>query len=241
MKIDKIKSHISSWINDYITKYNKKGIVIGVSDDIGSLLLLYLSKLSLAPTIAVKLTNNSEILNLIELNNICSLIDPSSGTPSFHLGLFTEMGVLHTITDSNNYINVGSICKNDYLITRSYHKYLTGATDILPLADLKYSQIVFLLDNIIIHNRKLWEDIKNLSDINRSIKNNDISDSQIEWAMSQNEKYNIISNETDPVRNKAWLSYTKRQRECIALLHQIEKKTRHKQLYLPICKIPSNI
>ena len=61
---------------------------------------------------------------------------------------------------------------------------------------------------------------------------------EIEWADRQNQKTNIITSDIDPVKNKAWMGYTGRQRVVIAKMHAIEKVTRHKHNpNIPICKL----
>ena len=128
--------------------------------------------------------------------------------------------------DSKNGLIVGTLTRNEGHLLRKYHKYGKGACDIFPIADLYHSEIVDILDFLNIPN--IFDE--KIDEI--------LTYSDVEWADRENERSGIIEKDEDP-KNKSsgWFRFTLKQKEIISRLHQIEKRTRHKRITAPICKV----
>ena len=128
------------------------------------------------------------------------------------------------VAEANNGIIVETYSLSDMFL-RSYKKSQIG--DILPLGDLHLTEVQELYRHADINHTHIeFFDIKKWTPID------------IEWATKQDDVYNIISDEKDPVRHREWGRYSTGQREMIAEMHQIEKKTRHKvNPNIPICHV----
>ena len=160
-----------------------------------------------------------------------------------------------------NGLIVGTGNRSENNLIRYFHKYGNGCVDILPIADIFKSEVYELfayMTNIILRsnndNIKVYDGPKGALEIFTASPTGDLygensktdeeelglSYDEIEWADRQNIINNIINSEEDPVRNKAWLGYSSRQRQVIAKIHAMEKATRHKVNFnLPICEVRS--
>ena len=113
----------------------------------------------------------------------------------------------------------------DNIFMRTYNKNHFG--DILPLGDLYLIEVHALYkyldlgdDKVSLLGARGW------------------GPSDIEWANRQNDICSIISSEEDPVKHRDWNWYSAKQREMVAKMHQIEKRTRHKTIYnIPVCRV----
>lgn len=76
-----------------------------------------------------------------------------------------------------------------------------------------------------------WGDRENMRTI-MTIEKQGKVDVQKTWGVG------IISGDPDPSKHPSWMSYTGRQREIVAKLHQLEKVSRHKHNpALPVCEV----
>ena len=130
----------------------------------------------------------------------------------------------------HNGIVVGFHTLSDIFL-RSYKKHQIG--DILPLGDLHLTEA-----------HELYRYL-NLGDADVNLLGvRGWTASDIEWAHRQDvgpgpgPGYGIISGEEDPVRHRNWAGYSTKQREMVAEMHQIEKRTRHKPIdSIPKCSV----
>lgn len=236
-------THIVSWIKYYLNKHGKQYLIIDLSNNISSMTLVVLCKNANIPIICVNTSfTNNKFTNLFKIDTINIPLDisvPNTNSEKLKSNLISP--ILASISHKNNGIIVGYLNKNQYSLIRSYGKYGNGNVDILPFADLYINEIFDLFDHLKADKHKGAPDFTYNKEklLEAEMKRNKgISDIDLEWVDAQNRRTNIITDEEDPVRHKAWLRYTKKQRELIAKVHQLEKITRHKHNpNIPICKI----
>lgn len=133
-------------------------------------------------------------------------------------------------SDDSDGIIIDSLTLDDVWI-RAYKKNQVG--DILPLGDLHLTEIHALYKHL-----NLGDEDINFFGIRKW------SATDIEWAHRQDvgpgpgPEQGIISGEEDPVRHRNWGGYSAKQREMVAKMHQIEKRTRHKIINnIPKCSV----
>ena len=135
---------------------------------------------------------------------------PSSNTDGF--------AECHIYASQENGIVVGSIDRTYGLYYREYNKIGAGIADVFPLFDIEYSEIVQLYEF-------LWKG---------KFKYDDPPGYQmIEFCNYAEVTYGIITDEQPPHTHRRWPYFTQGQKEFIAIVHQREKKTRHKILNRP--------
>jgi NAD+ synthase len=205
-------------------------------------------------------------LDTIDLSGVFSDIFLKCVTPDkdeYHLKRLNDITVQGTLKSclrapvlsymSNAYqgLVVGTGNRSEDNLIRYYNKFGDGCVDLSPIGDLFKSEVYYLFKFLAEKKNKgsmsnsakdiydkapsadLWENIEQTDEEELGLTYD-----EIEWADKQNQKTNIIVNETDPVKNKAWMGYTGRQRVVIAKIHAMEKISRHKyNPNIPICKL----
>jgi hypothetical protein len=115
-----------------------------------------------------------------------------------------------------NKILVGSINRTNGLLNRRYSKRSNEAlADIYPVYDLYESEL---------------EQISNYLNPNIKLPAPYSERESVEWAILENDRTGIVSNEELPINNEKWFGYSLKQKQIISEMHQREKKTRHKTL-----------
>lgn len=123
------------------------------------------------------------------------------------------------IANKSNGIVVGSVSRTFGLYHRSFDKLTDGLADVYPLFDLEYSEIVELTkDNIEEYHD--FEDYK-----------------MVEFCNSAELIYGIITDIVAPSRHARWPYFTQEQKKWIGIVHQREKKTRHKKITKPFTSV----
>lgn len=125
----------------------------------------------------------------------------------------------------HNGIVVGPTDKTYGLYTRGFDKHGEALADIFPLFDLELSDV-----------DKLYKSMK----IDGKLKYPDGYQS-IEFCNEAEEKYGIITRDDPPHTHPRWAYFTTEQKRSIALVHQREKKTRHKKMTKPYPIIPASL
>jgi len=152
---------------------------------------------------------------------------------------------------------VGTGNRSEDNLIRYFQKYGDGCVDVSPISDLFKSEVYELfahmcgfytmdeggpltgaVGSLAIYNATptadLWGEGGNQTDEDELGCTYD----EVEWADRQNMENNIISSDEDPAKHRTWGGYTLRQREVLALVHQMEKTTRHKfNPALPVCEV----
>lgn len=265
---DKVSKHISRWIREYAENNNKDTLIVHLYYSIPSLLTALLCKQTRLPLLCIQTYSdcvtsgiidtfvdkfnikqaklNIETGQIFEDCLICgSIIKPAKSRSLYKaphkLNHYMESSLLSFLAHAYNGLVIGSLTRSEYGLIRNYEKYGDGDVDLLPIADLYNGEVFALFDNLSDFNTNTTSPFAyNKETFLRTNmeRNKGISDDELEWADKQNIKEGIIIDNRDPVKHKAWLRYTKRQREVIALIHQLEKLSRHKHNpSLPICNI----
>lgn len=136
-------------------------------------------------------------------------------------------GGLKIIKDCDNYISanniatenkgiiIGSIDRTNGLYYRGYNKMGELLADIFPLFDIEYSEIVQV-------SKKLCLEYPTFTD-----------SALLEFCNEAESLYNIITMDNPPHTHERWPYFTHDQKQWIGIVHQREKKTRHKKLTRP--------
>lgn len=205
---DKVLKLLIEFIKNYALNNGKKHLILEHSkeNEISKVLIELCYKTKLPVTI---LTEGKDIV----YNDIPHFsIKPTSDLKLWKNSInYTYM---RQAASQLNGIIVDWITKEHYE-TRAYSKNCIG--DILPFADLFYSELVELFS------------------ISKNYKIKDFESKDLEWAWRENSISNIIFDVQDPVKNKDWGRFTLEQRKLVTKLHQIEKLTKHKRVLAPIC------
>lgn len=122
-------------------------------------------------------------------------------------------------SNEQNLLVVSSYDKIQLEFVRDWRNFYF-ITDVLPFGNLSKCQI---------------EDMFVKEEFDFLFEN--FSYKELEWAWDINNKQikykNIINNKESPMKHKFWFSFTKRQREIIAFLHQHIKNTQYKVIDKP--------
>lgn len=153
---------------------------------------------------------------------------------------------------------VGTGNRSEDNLIRYFQKFGDGSVDICPISDLFKREVYELFshmagtkikeDNLVkivlppaalaIFEAAPTADLWGKDNTQTDEEELGITYDEIEWADRQNMYTNIVSDDTDPIKNQAWKAYSARQREVIAKMHALEKISRHKyNPNLPVCKI----
>lgn len=146
--------------------------------------------------------------------------------------------ILDYFANVTNGLIIGSSCKSEIHLSRSYHKYGNRCADLMPIADLFKSEVYELF----VHSARDENDhypavAKEI--FNLSLKESDITYDELEWADRENDRTSssleegIVESNEDPAMNEEFFRYTSRQQQVLAKLNQIEKATQHKTLNAP--------
>ena len=212
LSYDKVLSTISSWIQTNCP--NGKSLIMDLNNRPERILLAYILKENHFPsylTVAIPTTRD----NLTTIKDAFYYAEISSYSEKY------------------NGIILNSINRNELNFTRLYKKY--EQLDLCPLADLFHSEVIELLKYLNISKEESIEyffgDMK-------------ITYNEIEWADRENERTmlskvpGIIFQDSDPTKNHDFYRYIGRQKNIIAYLNQVEKRTRHKiNSNIQVCKL----
>ena len=211
---EKTINTIVSWLKNYIQKTNLKSFVILADHDVNSYLTFLLAQKTQIPTFLIK--NPFKINSLREPYQVVNF--HSQDIPS----------VFHFCEDKKG-ILIGTFDREEYRLLRRYEKHGSGRVDLLPIADLYKYELCDLLSTFADH-------------VEFSTKNKEgpdkLTSAEIEWADGLNERHSIITQADDPVNHYMWPTFSMRQQQIVAKMHQIEKLTRHKNNpNLPVCEV----
>ena len=220
LDLAKISALIPSWIRDITHDYGFKSLTLHLTPSTNSFLTAILCKksgipltcLSTQPSIVTPLTQKFDI-PLISVN--------INTEKSYNI-----VPTLCQHADNTKALIVGSLCRNEFKLVRSYHKFGDGSIDIAPIADLFFSEA-----------KQLYAFL-NLDSLEDELNIYNLTAKEIEWADKENEKNGIIYAVTDPAKYKLWYQYSSRQKEIIAQIHQLEKASKIKiNDNLSVCKL----
>lgn len=254
MQVERIASHIKSWLVDYLNKSNLNGFVVGVSGGVDSALTASLAASTGFPTLLLNMPifqadthikrSDKQIAQLKnEFNNVSGakidLSDPfrafKNQLPSIvqdELSMANarariRMTTLYAFASSHNYLVAGTGNKVEDFGVGFYTKYGDGGVDISPIADLLKSEVFQLAKHLnVIQEILEAKPTDGLWGDDRSDEDQiGASYDELEWAMQH-----ISSPQTH--------LFSERQKEVLKIYSQLNKANKHKMLPIPVCEIP---
>lgn len=133
---------------------------------------------------------------------------------------------------------IGNLNRIEYSLIRNFTKFGNKTGDILPVAELNRTEILNLIQFIITKYEISIPKYNKQDEI--LVNGTNITYDELEYLERENHINKILSNESDPTKHRDWARYNTRQRQLICLIHQREKKTRHKIGAVEICSILNN-
>ena len=256
MQVDRIASHIKSWLVDYLNKSNLNGFVVGVSGGVDSALTASLAASTGFPTLLLNMPifqadthikrSDKQIAQLKnEFNNVSGAkIDLSDPFRAFKNQLPSSvqdelsmanararirMTTLYAFASSHNYLVAGTGNKVEDFGVGFYTKYGDGGVDISPIADLLKSEVFQLAKHLnVIQEILEAKPTDGLWGDDRSDEDQiGASYDELEWAMQH-----ISSPQTH--------LFSERQKEVLKIYSQLNKANKHKMLPIPVCEIPED-
>ena len=254
MQVERIASHIKSWLVDYLNKSNLNGFVVGVSGGVDSALTASLAASTGFPTLLLNMPifqadthikrSDKQIAHLKnEFNNVSGAkIDLSDPFRAFKNQLPSSvqdelsmanararirMTTLYAFASSHNYLVAGTGNKVEDFGVGFYTKYGDGGVDISPIADLLKSEVFQLAKHLnVIQEILEAKPTDGLWGDDRSDEDQiGASYDELEWAMQH-----ISSPQTH--------LFSERQKEVLKIYSQLNKANKHKMLPIPVCDIP---
>ena len=254
MQVERIASHIKSWLVDYLNKSNLSGFVVGVSGGVDSALTASLAASTGFPTLLLNMPifqadthikrSDKQIAQLKnEFNNVSGAkIDLSDPFRAFKNQLPSSvqdelsmanararirMTTLYAFASSHNYLVAGTGNKVEDFGVGFYTKYGDGGVDISPIADLLKSEVFQLAKHLnVIQEILEAKPTDGLWGDDRSDEDQiGASYDELEWAMQH-----ISSPQTH--------LFSERQKEVLKIYSQLNKANKHKMLPIPVCEIP---
>ena len=256
MQVERIASHIKSWLVDYLNKSNLNGFVVGVSGGVDSALTASLVASTGFPTLLLNMPifqadthimrSDKQIAQLKnEFNNVSGAkIDLSDPFRAFKNQLPSSvqdelsmanararirMTTLYAFASSHNYLVAGTGNKVEDFGVGFYTKYGDGGVDISPIADLLKSEVFQLAKHLnVIQEILEAKPTDGLWGDDRSDEDQiGASYDELEWAMQH-----ISSPQTH--------LFSERQKEVLKIYSQLNKANKHKMLPIPVCEIPDD-
>ena len=256
MQVERIASHIKSWLVDYLNKSNLNGFVVGVSGGVDSALTASLAASTGFPTLLLNMPifqadthikrSDKQIAQLKnEFNNVSGAkIDLSDTFRAFKNQLPSSvqdelsmanararirMTTLYAFASSHNYLVAGTGNKVEDFGVGFYTKYGDGGVDISPIADLLKSEVFQLAKHLnVIQEILEAKPTDGLWGDDRSDEDQiGASYDELEWAMQH-----ISSPQTH--------LFSERQKEVLKIYSQLNKANKHKMLPIPVCEIPDD-
>lgn len=256
MQLERIASHIKSWLVDYLNKSNLNGFVVGVSGGVDSALTASLAASTGFPTLLLNMPifqadthikrSDKQIAQLKnEFNNVSGAkIDLSDPFRAFKNQLPSSvqdelsmanararirMTTLYAFASSHNYLVAGTGNKVEDFGVGFYTKYGDGGVDISPIADLLKSEVFQLAKHLnVIQEILKAKPTDGLWGDDRSDEDQiGASYDELEWAMQH-----ISSPQTH--------LFSERQKEVLKIYSQLNKANKHKMLPIPVCEIPDD-
>ena len=254
MQVERIASHIKTWLVDYLNKSNLNGFVVGVSGGVDSALTASLAASTGFPTLLLNMPifqadthikrSDKQIAQLKnEFNNVSGAkIDLSDPFRAFKNQLPSSvqdelsmanararirMTTLYAFASSHNYLVAGTGNKVEDFGVGFYTKYGDGGVDISPIADLLKSEVFQLAKHLnVIQEILEAKPTDGLWGDDRSDEDQiGASYDELEWAMQH-----ISSPQTH--------LFSERQKEVLKIYSQLNKANKHKMLPIPVCEIP---
>jgi hypothetical protein len=238
-----LEKHIVQWIRDQASKRGIDSLIVRLSNTLSSICNLHLCQKTQMHVEVFICENDSFATEF--LYGFCN-------KDNIHTNSYLSSDVIDQISEitraaicgEKEKLVVSSINKIEFLYTRPYIK--NEYIDILPLADLFYSEIhamyLELINDINLYNHSFDKQNKSLLNDLDWIADIDYRTGLPNLLDNLPRRDGIIKSLDDPTKHSDWFKFTIKQKELIAKIHQIEKLTKHKMnINIPICRIPYNL
>lgn len=252
----KVKDHIVEWLDNYATKSNVSGYIVGVSGGVDSALTSTLCALTGKEVILLSMPirqtkaefdrANEHIKNLkqrfsnvtsIEVNLTDTFTEFENSIPqnvmANHLAMANtrsrlRMTTLYAIGQAHGCLVAGTGNKVEDFGVGFYTKYGDGGVDLSPIADLTKTQVWELAKHVgVIESILIAKPTDGLFEDGRSDEDQiGASYPELEWAM-------------DFKGNESGLS--KREAEVLSIYRKLNVANQHKMNPIPVCIIPQEI
>jgi hypothetical protein len=215
---NKTAEFIISWIKEQAYQRNKKSLLVDVHQ--GNKACGLVAFLCLRSLLKVHTISSQHNYNISNKFNIPHHTYSSDKDINF---VAKRNAYIYSASIDHDAIIVGTRCKNDSSLIRSYDKF--EPVDILPICDLTYNDIRNMYDYLV----KMEID---------DPEPEEFTHAELEWLEELNKNKGIITAETDPAKYSLWYTYTLKQKALICKAFQMEKLTRHKHnSNIPVCLI----
>ena len=252
----KVKDHIVEWLDNYATKSNVSGYIVGISGGVDSALTSTLCALTGKEVILLSMPirqtkaefdrANEHIKNLkqrfsnvtsIEVNLTDTFTEFENSIPqnvmANHLAMANtrsrlRMTTLYAIGQAHGCLVAGTGNKVEDFGVGFYTKYGDGGVDLSPIADLTKTQVWELAKHVgVIESILIAKPTDGLFEDGRSDEDQiGASYPELEWAM-------------DFKGNESGLS--KREAEVLSIYRKLNGANQHKMNPIPVCIIPQEI
>ena len=257
MNTKKVIDHIVNWLDDYLSKANMNGFVIGISGGIDSAVSSSLCALTNRKVILVNMPINQhseeykrankhiDYLNKnylntqnveVDLNETFQVLKSSLpiAVKENHLSMANSrarirMTTLYAIAQNENCLVCGTGNKIEDFGIGFFTKYGDGGVDISPIADLLKSEVFSIAKKLnIIDEIQSAKPTDGLWGDDRTDEDQiGATYNELEWAMKHGKN------------NEEKLSA--REKEVLRIYNHLNKVNQHKMLPIPVCVIPKSL
>jgi NAD+ synthase len=256
LKTKEITDYIVNWLDDYLSKANMNGFVIGISGGIDSAVTSTLCALTNRKVILVNMPikqskseferGNNHIKFLKENYLNCSSVEVdlnetfesfmntiSDGIKNHHLAMANSrarlrMTSLYAVAQYNNCLVVGTGNKIEDFGIGFFTKYGDGGVDLSPIADLLKSEVFKLGKEL-----EIIKEIQNAKPTDGLWGDNRTDEDQIgasynelEWAMNYKGNLEGLSD---------------RENEVLTIYKNLNRVNQHKMIQIPVCTLPNSL
>ena len=254
--MNKIKSHIVSWLNAYCDRSGMSGFVVGVSGGIDSsvtsILCAETDKRVVLLNMPIRQRSSEFLLakkhiedlrdrysnvesHELELTDVFESFEKSMPFPldSNQLSMANSrarlrMMTLYAVGQAHGLLVAGTGNKIEDFGIGFYTKYGDGGVDLSPIADLTKTEVFSLAATL-----NVIEEIQQAAptdglwgDGRKDEDQIGASYAELEWAMDYSDERSGL---------------TSRQIEVLDIYNRLHKINQHKMLPIPVCKIPENL
>ena len=261
MKVEKVVEHIVTWLNDYATKANVNGFVVGISGGIDSAVTSSLCAKTGFPVLCVEmpihqaenqvsrgkehieqLKNRFPRVSSVQVDltqtfeTFKTAVPTISNNATVNMSLANtrarlRMSSLYYLAGLHGYLVAGTGNKVEDFGVGFYTKYGDGGVDLSPIADLMKSEVYQLAEFLGVPN---------------SIQVAQPTDGLFGDSRTDEDQIGATYDELEWAMNQADLGkkandFEGREKEAFTIYTNRNKANKHKMDPIPVCNIPSDL
>lgn len=256
MNVSKVKDHIVSWLDSYLTTSGLDGYIIGISGGVDSAVTSTLCALTGRKTILVNMPIRQTKVEyaracehikdlLMKFENVQTLEIDLTSTFSLLESVFPEkvqsdhlsmantrarlrMTTLYAVGQANRCLVAGTGNKVEDFGVGFFTKYGDGGVDLSPIADLNKTEVKLLAAHLgVVDSIVVAKPTDGLWEDGRSDEDQlGASYPELEWAMEFDGDESTLS---------------PREKEVLAIYRRFNRINRHKMEPIPVCLIPKDL